>query len=116
MRTIKENFLKLISTKYIGEHDLLTLKSIVAAIVEVTTITYLTTATIYLFRIIKGPTIFDRILAVDALNYNLAVFMALLALYLEIPMIALGMIVVSLWLYALDIYVSKYIEFKEIGG
>jgi len=91
------------------------LKSIVATTVEIVTVIYLITAIIYLFRIVRGPTIFDRILAVDALNYNLTVFMALLALYLEIPMIALGMIVVSLWLYALDIYVSKYIEFKEIG-
>jgi len=95
---------------------LLILKSIVVITVEIATIIYLITAIIYLFRIIRGPTIFDRILAVDALNYNLTVFMALLALYLEIPMIALSMIVVSLWFYALDIYVSKYIEFKEIGG
>lgn len=84
-------------------------------VVELVLIMYLLSAVILLIRIIRGPTIFDRIVAVDALSYDLTVFMALIAFYINRPLAATPMVLVALWAYALDICVSKAIEYKEIG-
>lgn len=84
-------------------------------IVEVVIFIYLASAIMFLARIIRGPTLFDRIVAVDALSYDLTVFMALLALYTGRSLIAAPMILISLWTYALDIYVLKFIEYGEMG-
>ena len=87
----------------------------VVRVIEVVVLAYLVSATLFVVRAIRGPTVFDRVLAVDALSYDLAVFMALLALYLGEPTIAIGAVVLTLWVYSLDIYISKYVESEGIG-
>ncbi|MEM1628551.1 MAG: monovalent cation/H+ antiporter complex subunit F [Desulfurococcaceae archaeon] len=77
---------------------------------------YLSTAVIFVFRAIRGPTIFDRVLAIDALSYDLTVFMALIALYTNRHVLAVCMIPIALWAYALDVYVSWYMEHKTRRG
>ncbi len=70
---------------------------------------------LYIIRIIKGPTIPDIVIALDALSYDLAVFLAVLAVYLKTPILIPCAIVLALWVYALDVYIAKYLEAKEMG-
>ncbi|MEM1532516.1 MAG: monovalent cation/H+ antiporter complex subunit F [Desulfurococcaceae archaeon] len=88
---------------------------LIMLIVEALIIVYLASATMLLIRVIRGPTLFDRVAAVDALSYDLTVFMALLALYTGRLLVATPMILISLWAYALDIYVLKFTEYGEMG-
>ncbi len=76
---------------------------------------YLLAFLLYTVRAIKGPTIPDMVLAVDALSYDLAAFLAIFAVIFKIPILIPVAIVLALWIYALDIYVAKYLESKEMG-
>ena len=76
---------------------------------------YITAFLLYIVRALKGPTIPDIVLAIDALSYDLAAFLAILAIYLKAPILIPCAIVLALWIYALDVYVAKYLEAKEIG-
>ena len=77
---------------------------------------FLAAFTLYIVRIVKGPTVFDMALAVDCLAFDLAVFIALLSLYYDTPFLIAGAIALALWAYILDIYISKYFLTKELGG
>lgn len=70
---------------------------------------------LYLIRALKGPTIPDMVIAIDAVSYDIAVFLAVLAVYFRSPILIPCVIVLMLWAYALDIYVAKYLESKEMG-
>ncbi len=70
---------------------------------------------LYAIRAIKGPTIPDIVLAIDALSFAVAAFMIILAIYFSSPFLIPGAIVLAVWAYALDIFVAKYYEKKEIG-
>ncbi len=70
---------------------------------------------LYIVRALKGPTIPDIVLAIDAMTYDLAAFLALLAIYFESPILIPCAIVLALWVYALDVYVAKYLSAKEMG-
>lgn len=88
----------------------------VISLLGILLIVYIISFTLYLVRIIKGPSISDRVLAIDALGYDLAAFMVILSIYLKSPLIAVCALSLSLWIFVLDIYVAKYLEAKEIGG
>jgi len=70
---------------------------------------------LYCIRIIKGPSVPDMVLAVDALSFDIAAFMGILALYFKSSLLITGAIVLALWAYALDIFIAKYYEKKELG-
>uniref|UniRef100_A0A7C5XJB1 pH regulation protein F n=1 Tax=Ignisphaera aggregans TaxID=334771 RepID=A0A7C5XJB1_9CREN len=70
---------------------------------------------LYLIRILKGPTIPDMVIAIDAISYDIAVFLAVLAIYFNSPILISCVIVLMLWAYALDVYVAKYLESREMG-
>ncbi len=70
---------------------------------------------LYMVRIIKGPTLSDRVLAVDALGYDLAAFMTVLTIVLKSPILIVSGVVLILWIFSLDIYVAKYLEARELG-
>lgn len=76
---------------------------------------YLLAFTLYIIRAVKGPTIPDTVLAIDALSFDIAAFLALLAIIYRSPILIACTIVLALWVYALDIYVSKYFTHKEMG-
>ena len=76
---------------------------------------FLTAFILYCIRIIKGPSVPDMVLAVDALSFDVAAFMGILALYFKSPLLISGAIVLALWAYALDIFIAKYYERKELG-
>uniref|UniRef100_A0A7C5XGP6 pH regulation protein F n=1 Tax=Ignisphaera aggregans TaxID=334771 RepID=A0A7C5XGP6_9CREN len=80
-----------------------------------TIVVYVISALIYIVRLIRGPSTPDRVLALDALSFDLAVFLALLSLFLERPVLVFGIIPLVLWIHAVDIYVSKYLEAREMG-
>lgn len=77
---------------------------------------YVTSFLLYVVRIIKGATLPDRVLAIDSLGYDLAAFMIVLSILLRTPVVVVSGLVLALWIYALDIYVAKYLEAREMGG
>jgi len=77
---------------------------------------YFVSFLLYIVRVVKGPTLPDRVLALDSLGYDLAAFMIILSIYLNSPMIAVCALSLALWIFALDIYVAKYLEAKEMGA
>ena len=77
---------------------------------------FMTAFILYAIRAFKGPTIPDSVLAIDALTYDLAAFLVILAIFFRSPILVPVAIVLTLWVYALDIYVSKYLEAKEELG
>ncbi|MCC6046724.1 MAG: monovalent cation/H+ antiporter complex subunit F [Desulfurococcaceae archaeon] len=77
---------------------------------------YLTSFLLYIIRVVKGPTLSDRVLAVDSLGYDLAAFMVVLSVLLKAPLMIVSALALALWVYALDIYVAKYLEAREMGG
>ncbi len=76
---------------------------------------YLFAFTLYIVRALRGPTIPDTVLAIDALSFDIAAFLALLSIIYRSPILVACTIVLALWVYALDIYVSKYFTHKELG-
>ncbi|MEM1642064.1 MAG: monovalent cation/H+ antiporter complex subunit F [Desulfurococcaceae archaeon] len=76
---------------------------------------YIMAVVLYTIRLIRGPTIPDMVLAVDCLAYDLAVFLAALSLYYRTPFMVAPPIMLALWAYILDIFVSKYLVAKEVG-
>lgn len=70
---------------------------------------------LYAFRALKGPTIPDQVLAIDAMSYDLAAFLVVLSIFFKEPILIGTAIVLALWTYALDIYVSKYLQGGEMG-
>jgi multicomponent Na+:H+ antiporter subunit F len=56
------------------------------------------------------------VLAVDSLGYDLAAFMVVLSVLLKSPLMVVCGLALALWIYALDIYVAKFLEAKEMGG
>lgn len=76
---------------------------------------YITSFSLYLIRLAKGPTIPDMVIAIDALGFDLAAFFVILSILFRSPILILCAIVLALWVYALDIYIAKYLEHKELG-
>ncbi len=76
---------------------------------------YIVAVILYAIRVLKGPTISDRVLAVDALGFDLAAFLTILSVLFKAPIMVTTALVLALWIYALDIYVAKYLESREMG-
>ncbi len=76
---------------------------------------YMAAFTLYAIRALKGPTIPDTVLAIDAMTYDLAAFLVVLAIFFRSPILIPTAIVLALWVYALDVYVAKYLESREMG-
>ncbi len=76
---------------------------------------FITAFILYTIRALRGPSISDIVLAVDSMSYDLAAFLVILAIFFREPILIGTAIVLALWAYSLDIYVSKYLEKKEMG-
>ena len=76
---------------------------------------YIVAFILYTVRALKGPSISDQILAIDAMSYDLAAFLVVLSIFFREPILIGTAIVLALWIYALDIYIAKYLEKKEVG-
>ncbi|MFA4718616.1 monovalent cation/H+ antiporter complex subunit F [Pyrococcus kukulkanii] len=77
---------------------------------------YVTAFILYTVRAIKGPTIPDIILAVDCMSFDIAAFMAILAVYFKSVYLISGAIILALWAYLLDVYIANYLTKKEVGA
>ena len=76
---------------------------------------YLAAVVIYTVRLVKGPSIPDMVLAVDCIAYDLAVFLLIIALYYRTPLLVAPSIMLALWAYLLDVFISKHLVSKEVG-
>ncbi len=70
---------------------------------------------LYTYRVFRGPTVPDVVLALDTLVVDLVVIFMLVTLYYEIPYLAIGVIPLASWVFLLDIAVAKYL-IKVKGG
>ncbi len=80
------------------------------------TAVFLATFTLYIIRVVKGPSVPDIVLAIDCLSYDLAVFIALLSIYYGTPFLVIGALLLSLWAFIFDVFVSKYLIKRDLGG
>lgn len=76
---------------------------------------FIASIVLYTIRLFKGPTVPDMVIAVDAISYDIAVFLAVLSILFKSPILISCAMVLMLWAYALDIYVAKYLEAREMG-
>ena len=76
---------------------------------------YVVAFIVYAIRAFRGPSVVDVILAVDCLSFDVAAFMAILAVYFKSVFLVSGAIILALWAYLLDIYVAKHLVTKEVG-
>jgi len=76
---------------------------------------YLVSFVLYLVRVFKGPTISDTVLAIDCVSFETIVFMAMFAIFFKSLLLIPVVILLSVWTYALDVFVAKYLEKKEMG-
>ncbi len=84
--------------------------------VPAVTAVFLAAFTLYMVRVVKGPTIPDVVLAIDCLSYDLTVFVALMSIYYGTPFLAIGALLLSLWAFIFDVFVSKYLMKKDVGS
>ena len=64
---------------------------------------------IYSYRVLKGPTIADTVLTIDALTVDLIVLFLLLTLYYGSQYLAIAVIPLATWVFILDVIVAKYL-------
>ncbi len=83
--------------------------------VPIISIVFIIAVTLYIIRVLKGPTIPDMVLSIDCLGYDLAVFIGLLSLYYGTSFLIIGSLMIALWAFIFDLYISKYFLKKELG-
>jgi len=81
-------------------------------------VSILYTISIVLLTVIalKGPTLGDQVLAIDTITYASVVLMILFSIFFEEPILTVVAIPLALWIYALDVYVAKYLEKGDLGA
>ena len=67
------------------------------------------------YRLVVGPTIPDRMLAMDVISYSLAVVMGLIAVLRESPYLIVISFTLALWYYIGSLYVARYLEGEQPG-
>ncbi|MEZ0394707.1 MAG: monovalent cation/H+ antiporter complex subunit F [Desulfurococcaceae archaeon] len=77
---------------------------------------YLAAIAILFVRAVKGPTLGDQVLAIDTMTYITIALFILLSIYFKEPILTVVAIPLALWVYALDIYVAKYLERGDLGA
>ena len=83
--------------------------------IPVITCVFIAAITLYMYRILRGPTILDMVLGIDCMSYDLAVFIALVSLYYDTSFLIIGSLMISLWAFMFDVYISKYYLKRELG-
>lgn len=85
-------------------------------LMQIVLLMYMISIALLSARAIKGPTLGDRVLAIDVLTYISVVIFVLISIYMREPLLAMVAIPLALWVYALDIYVAKYLEQGDLGA
>ena len=90
--------------------------AVMAWFVPAVTAAFLTAFTLYVVRVVRGPSVPDVVLAIDCLSYDLAVFVALMTIYYGTPFLVIGALLLSLWAFIFDVFVAKYLLKKDLSG
>ncbi len=77
---------------------------------------YVTAFVIYMVSVLRGVSVPDVVLAVDCMSFDVAAFIAILAVYFKSTFLVTGAIVLALWAYLLDVYVAKHLAEGEVGA
>ncbi|NPA47170.1 MAG: pH regulation protein F [Thermococci archaeon] len=77
---------------------------------------YLAAFVVYMLSVLRGRSVPDVVLAVDCMSFDVAAFMAILAVYFRSTFLVTGAIVLALWAYLLDVYVAKHLAEGEVGA
>ncbi|MEM4717983.1 MAG: MrpF/PhaF family protein [Desulfurococcaceae archaeon] len=77
---------------------------------------YLLATILYSVIVFREHTIGDQVLAIDAITYASVVLIILFSILFKEPILVVVAIPLALWVYALDIYVSKYLEKGDLGA
>lgn len=89
--------------------------NIVFQIIPPLIISYLISIILLLIRVFRGPTIGDQVLAIDVITYFTVLLFVVLSIYFREPILTVTAIPLALWVYALDLYVAKYLEKGELS-
>ena len=76
---------------------------------------FIVSIAISFYRLLVGPTMPDRVLALDVVSYGLAVIMALLAVMIGSPYLIVISFSLALWFFIGSLYIARYMEGKQIG-
>lgn len=76
---------------------------------------YLASIVLYAVIVFKEGSIGDQVLAIDAITYASVVLIVLFSLIFKEPILVVVAIPLALWIYALDIYVAKYLEKGDLS-
>ena len=71
---------------------------------------YIVAFILYIIRGVRGPTVFDSTISVDALCYDVAAFMVILSVYFRSYLLLSSGILMALWAYILDVVIARYHE------
>ncbi len=76
---------------------------------------FIISITISLYRMIVGPTIPDRMLALDVVSYALTAVMGIIAVMSGSPYLIVISFSLALWFFIGALYVARYLEGEQIG-
>lgn len=76
---------------------------------------YMVSIVLLLIRVFKGPTIGDQVLAIDVITYFTVFLFVILSISFREPILTVTAIPLALWVYALDLYIAKYLEKGELS-
>ncbi|MEL9939772.1 MAG: monovalent cation/H+ antiporter complex subunit F [Ignisphaera sp.] len=88
----------------------------IAEIILAVIIIYIISIILLVIKAIKGPTIGDQVLAIDVITYITVVLFVLTSIYMKAALLIVIAIPLALWIYALDIYIAKYLEEGDLGA
>ncbi|MEM0026384.1 MAG: monovalent cation/H+ antiporter complex subunit F [Ignisphaera sp.] len=88
----------------------------IAEIILAVIIIYIVSIILLAIRAIKGPTIGDQVLAIDVITYITVILFVLISIYMKAALLIVIAIPLALWIYALDIYIAKYLEKGDLGA
>ncbi len=71
---------------------------------------------LYVVRGLRGPTVFDSVISVDAMCYDIAAFMVVLSIYYSSYFLLGIAVLLALWAYMLDVVIARYYEKKTTRG
>ncbi len=76
---------------------------------------FIISITLSMYRMVVGPTIPDRMLALDVVSYGLTVVMGIIAVISGSPYLIVISFSLALWFFIGALYVARYMEGEQIG-
>lgn len=67
------------------------------------------------YRLVRGPTIADRVIAIDVVTYSLVVIIGIVAVVISSPYLIVISFSLALWFFVGVLYIARYLEGDSIG-